>query len=200
MTSRAARRRRAKGKGMTLPGGEVAPQPVTQGARRAEPANRVGLDARKRKLGDLAHMAQHPAAGCDVGRVLIRQGALDLWPAVAHVRRVCRAYRAACGAPSPHAQSLGILLPPDRLEASADAPAPDLRTDDERHRQAVTAWTTLHGWLAYTDNAAASACIRHVFEEREEPIRDVDGLLSALRCISEGMAGKVPTYRARRAP
>ena len=271
MTSKAARRRRPKRKGMTLPGGEVAPQTTTQGARSTEPADRVAINARMMRVGGIAghtglelrvlgaligpksssfgdlaaatrmheavvraackvlvskglaalsvspmepaletcavtqvgrkelsrikSHAQHPAAGCPVGRVLIRADTLNLWPVVQHIRRTVRAYRASIDAPSPHAQSLGILLPPDHIEATADTPPIDLRSDEDRRRQAVAAWTNLHRWLGYTDNAAASACLRHVADERDEPIRDQDGIIRALRCVGEGMQGQTPKWR-----
>ena len=140
--------------------------------------------------------------GCCAGSAMARavtdeRERAELWDAITHMRKTVRAYDAACGAPSRHAKCLQILAPVDAVEASAESAPIDTRSDDERSRSAVSAWMQLHGWLGYTDKAAASEAWRVVIQD--EPDRDVPGLLSALRCVADGVAGRKIVCRARTA-
>jgi hypothetical protein len=55
----------------------------------------------------------------------------------------------------------------------------------------------LEAWLGYTDKAARSAAIIHVIDEVDQPIRDWDGVKSALMCIADGMSGRKEMWRGR---
>ena len=198
---RRGRRKRGRGQ-VTLPGGATAPQRAAQGRRSdldPDPQQTVRL-ARIRQ-GLTPEQARHEMAGSPVGRRLLLDHLPDreeLWQAVRHIIRVTAAYDLALGAPRRHAKCLDRLTTLDALHADAASPAPDLRSDEERHRQAVTAWTTMHGWLAYTDRAAASACLRHVQDEPDEPIADWTGIVLALRCVADGIHGRRVQVRDRR--
>ena len=162
----------------------------------------VALSARIRQTGMTAEQARHEMAGCAVGRKLMLDHIPDrdsLWEAVKHMRRVVVAYDRSIGAPSRHAQCLRIMLPSERMEASASSPAPDLREPEERDRQAQAAWMALKGWLSHADCAAREACTKAVVDEPDEPIADWSGVVLALRCVSEGLRGQVVTVRERKA-
>ena len=172
---------------------------------RQQPADpepqRVALSARIRQTGMTAEQARHEMAGCAVGRRLMLDhiaDRADLWEAVKHMRRVIVAYDRSIGAPSRHAQCLRIMLPTDKLEASASSPAPDLRPQEERDRAAQAAWMALKGWLTHADYAAREACTRAVVDEPDEPITDWTGVVLALRCVSEGIKGQVVKVRERK--
>ena len=162
---------------------------------------RVAIEARIRQTGMTPEQASSEMAGCAVGRRLMLDhigDRADLWQAVKHMRRVIVAYDRSIGAPSRHAQCLRIMLPTERLEASASSPAPDLRDPEARDRQAVAAWTALKGWLSNADYAAQEACTRAVVDEPDEPISDWTGVVLALRCVAEGMRGQAVKVRARK--
>ena len=172
---------------------------------RQQPADpepqRVALSARIRQTGMTAEQARHEMAGCAVGRKLMLDhiaDRADLWEAVKHMRRVIVAYDRSIGAPSRHAQCLRIMLPTDKLEASASSPAPDLREPEDRDRAAQAAWMALKGWLWHADYAAREACTRAVVDEPDEPITDWTGVVLALRCVSEGIKGQVVKVRERK--
>ena len=198
---KAAQRRTARAATITLAGGETAHQRPTQGQReRKEPADMVAIHARIRQTGMTPDQARHEMGGCAVGRRLMLDHVsdrADLWQAVRHMRRVIVAYDRAIGAPSRHAQCLRIMLPTERMEASASSPAPDLRDPETRDRQAVAAWTALKGWLSHADYAARVACTRAVVDEPDEPISDWTGVVLALRCVVEGIKGQRVKVRAR---
>ena len=202
-TQKRAQRRKARETTITLPGGETAPQRPSQGQReRKEPADMVALSARIRQTGMTADQARHEMAGCAVGRKLMLDHIPDrdsLWEAVKHMRRVIVAYDRSIAAPSRHAQCLRIMLPSDRMEASASSPAPDLRDPETRDRQAQAAWAALKGWLSHADYAAREACTRAVVDEPDEPIADWTGVVLALRCVSEGIKGQRIKPRERKA-
>ena len=172
---------------------------------RQQPADpepqRVALSARIRQTGMTPEQARSEMAGCAVGRRLMLDHISDkaeLWEAVKHMRRVIVAYDRSIGAPSRHAQCLRIMLPTDKLEASASSPAPDLRDPETRDRQAQAAWMALKGWLSHADYAAREACTRAVVDEPDEPISDWTGVVLALRCVSEGIKGQRVRLRARK--
>jgi len=111
------------------------------------------------------------------------------------MRRVVTAYDAAIGAPRRHAVCLRLLVPIARMEATAETPPVDDRTPEDRDRQAVSALMQLEGWLGWTDNAAMGEAKRVVWDDVE--VRDVTGLLVALRCVSDGMQGRRMVWRGR---
>lgn len=156
------------------------------------------LSARCRQMGreetqDAMVAMRSQMAGCHAGQAILRHvdGAEDrsrLFAAVTHIRRVQARYDASIGAPRRHAVCLRLLVPLDATETSADAPAYDDRSEEERARSAVSAWMAVHGWLGFASRAAASQVWRSCVDD--EPVRDVIGLLDGLRCVAEGLAGE----------
>jgi hypothetical protein len=122
----------------------------------------------------------------------------DLWRAVMHVRRVTVAYDRSLGV-NRHPQCANILAPSEAFEATAASPPADLRTPEDKARQAVAAWMALKGWLSHTDYAARSACERAVVDEPDQPLADWTGIVLALRCVVDGLAGRKIELRERRA-
>ena len=196
-----AKKRRTRANRITMPNDETVPQQAAQGRRETtEAADVVALEARARQTGLTIEQCRDQMAGCAVGRrLLIDQIAdvADLWQAVQHMRRVVLAHDRACGSPKRHAQCLRIMLPNPEFRADATSPAPDLRTPEDRDRQAVAAWAALMGWLSCADPAAQAACRRAVVDEPDEPIADWSGIVLALRCVSDGIKGRPMRDRRR---
>lgn len=140
-----------------------------------------------------------PWWGCEAGRAMARHSAAgdreSLWGAIQHMRRVTAAYDAACGAPRRHAVCLRLLTPPDRLEVTAETPPLDDRPDAERSRAAVSAWMAMHSWLGRADKVDAGEALRVVIDDT--PARNPAGLVQALRCVADGVAGRRVIYRGR---
>ncbi|MDD7973433.1 hypothetical protein [Roseinatronobacter alkalisoli] len=205
----AAQKRRDKRKArqatITLAGGLKAPQRPTGRDRRhtnqqEDDPMQTAIQARMRHTGLTADRARLDMAGCAVGRRLLTDrisDAEDLWQAVRHLRSVIITYDRAVRAPNRHAQCLRIMAPTDTMHADASSPPPDERTPEERDRQAVTAYMALQGWLSHADGAARSACLRHVVDEPDEPVRDWSGIVLALRCVSDGIKGQKLQWRGR---
>ena len=53
----------------------------------------------------------------------------------------------------------------------------------------------LEGWLGYADKPAASEAKRVVWDD--QIVTDGPAMLSALRCVSDGLRGKRMVYRGR---
>jgi hypothetical protein len=115
----------------------------------------------------------------------------DLWQAVCHIRRVWVAYDRAIGAPSRHAQCLRILAPVDAM--TTEGATFDDRPEEERHRAAIGAYMAVQGWLGHVDNAARSATVIAVVDDAGLP--NWQGIVRALRCVSEGIKGQRVTPR-----
>jgi hypothetical protein len=215
MTSKATRKRRRKKRNITMPGGETRDPPQRQGERndlkpREDPMGTV-IEARRRFMGNMADKVdlRSAMAGDDLGRAILRadlvrrpDGKPDatynpgaLWDAVSHMRRTVAAYDRACGAPSRHPKCLGILTPPDRLEATAESPAFDDRPQAERDRAAVAAYMSLQGWLGHCDARARSACLRAAVDDAG--VSDLPGIVAALQCVVDGKAGRKIVWRGR---
>lgn len=168
-------------------------------------ADKTALKARCRQRGIAANAgnmrdSRSPWWGCAAGRAMAgavesHAERLELWDAIQHMRRVVTAYDAAIGAPRRHAVCLRLLVPIERMEATAETPPVDDRTPEDRDRQAVSALMQLEGWLGWTDNAAMGEAKRVVWDDVEA--RDVTGLLVALRCVSDGMQGRRMVWRGR---
>ncbi|NBV62795.1 MAG: hypothetical protein EBR73_17385, partial [Rhodobacteraceae bacterium] len=140
-------------------------------------------------------------AGDPVGQAIMRftgspQERQDLWGSATHLRRVWAAYRAAIGAPRAHPKG-GTPTPVDAMETSANAPAHDLRSDEEKSRAAVSAYMACQGWLDYCDRQARAACLVAVIDEAGLP--DERGIILALQCVGDGMAGRKIVWRGRNA-
>lgn len=203
MTSKTERRKRRKGR-ITMPNAEAVTV-KQRGRPHAEDPQAVVIARRLRDLGlpdtpENRAAVRSQMAGCSVGIAIMRRHACadtraDLWGAAQHMRRVWAAYGNAIGAPPRHAQCLRVLSPADKLEASADSPPADDRSDEDRSRAAVSAWMRLQGWLAHTDKAAWSAAINSVVDDA--PLRDWEGVERALLCVADGVAGRPIILRAR---
>lgn len=216
MTSKAERKRKSRArraKAISMPGGEQVTAPAVAGQHKPkEDPMQTVLDARRRFMGDKADKVDLRSAmtGDDLGRALLKappvldgiDGKPDeayttaiLWEAVTHIRRTVAAYDRACGAPARHPKCLSILTPPDRLEATAESPAFDDRSEEDRSRAAVSAYMALQGWLGHTDARARSACIRAVVDDAG--VSDLPGIILALQCVADGRAGRKMLWRGR---
>ena len=200
-----AKRKRASRK-ISLAGAKpVNPRPAA-GRPPKEDATRVAIDARLRMAGRADTRENRDAMksqlqGCAIGRALEARGGQDkpeLWRAVEYMRRTYAAYRGANGLPSPHAIVAKILAPTDAIETSAEAPPADLRSAEEKARAATTAYTRLIGWLGYTDTASRAEAWRIIIVEPAAdlaPIGDLPGIIRALQCVVDGMAGNRMVWR-----
>lgn len=199
--SKGARRRTKK---------ELAGMPELAPVKRREPNGRakrtvddrdpsaapLAVRCRQNGLTDNAagrREARSPWYGCAAGRAMAaavsdHDDRARLWDAIQHMRRVQVAHDRAIGAPVRHAKCLRLLVPIEALSADAETPPLDERTDEEKQRAATSAMMRLEGWLGYTDKAARSEALRVVIDDGEA--RDIVGLLSALLCVVDGMAGR----------
>lgn len=139
-------------------------------------------------------------SGCEAGRAVMRhtdapEARAALFAAVQHMRIVTARYDQAIGAPSRHAASLRILLPVEELHADASSPAIDGRTAEERDRAAVAAYMRLDGWLMHSDGRAISEAKRVCLDDG--PVKDQAGLMLALACVADGLAGRKMVWRGR---
>lgn len=207
MASKAAKRR-AKKRMISLHGSDPVPMRPTGRDRRhtnqQEDASMATLKTRCRQIGQKAtedgiREARAPWYGCNAGRAMAAavsaSDRADLWDAICHMRQTVARYDAAIGAPRRHAVCLRLLAPQEAMEATADSPAPDDRSDVERQDAAVKAWMTMHGWLCWVDKQAASQALRVVVDD--ERVTDADGLILALRCVSDGIKGNPMKFRGR---
>ncbi|MBE9635766.1 hypothetical protein IQ782_02820 [Salipiger pacificus] len=203
-------RRRAKKNSLGLPelaGGKTR-QPdgrLRPTVDRQDPA-RLALEVRCRHAGlevTRANLREVRAqwCGCAAGRAMAsavtdNDERARLWDAIQHMRRVQVSYDRAIGAPGRHAKCLRLLVPIEALSADAETPPLDERTDEEKLRDANRALMQLEGWLGYTDKTARSEAKRVIVDDSEA--RDIAGLLSALLCIADGLAGRrVMVWRGR---
>ena len=81
------------------------------------------------------------------------------------------------------------------MSADAASPALDLRTPEERDRQAVSAYMALRGWLGYVDGHAQSAAILAVIDEPDTAIKHWPAIRRALLCVVDGIKGQPITPR-----
>ncbi|SIT74718.1 hypothetical protein [Pontibaca methylaminivorans] len=204
-----ADKRRQREQATQLP--EIAPVPrrAAQGSRRMNQIKRETVDdiptlqARCRQAGltptaEAIRDAKAPWRGCSAGVAMSRvvtdeAERADLWDAIQHMRRTQMAHDVAIGAPRRHAQCLRLLVPLEALEADAETPPLDLRTDEEKQRQATSALMAIEGWLAYASPHAASICKRTVIDDERCP--DAHVLVEALRCVVDGIKGRKIVYR-----
>ena len=196
--TKAARRRIRRSSTITLAGGEMATQRPAQGHREPiETADTVVLQARVRQTG--TSDPRNIMLGCTVGRRLLIEHISDraeLWQAVMHIRKVTVAYDRSLGV-NRHPQCANILAPAEKMQADASSPAADLRTPEDKARQAVAAWSTLKAWLSMADYRARVSCERAVVDEPDQPLTDWSGVVLALRCVADGLAGRPLRDRAR---
>lgn len=156
---------------------------------------RVQRQIRADQLRDM----RAPWRGCEAGRsmasvVTDEKARAVLWGAIQHMRRVQANYDRSIGAPNRHAQCLRLLLPLDEMTADASTPPIDLRTDEDKRRQAVSAWMAMQGWLGYTGKDAASICKATVIDD--DRCADAASLVVALHCVADGISGRRMVYRS----
>ena len=141
-----------------------------------------------------------PWWGCTAGRTIGQMVMQDqerqaLWDAIIHMRRVRTAFDASKGVPRRHAVCLRLLAPVDEMHADAETPPPDLRTDVEKVREAESRMIQLETWLGYTDKMAMGEAKRVVWDDAI--CTDPEGLIAALRCVSDGLNRRKMKYRGR---
>jgi hypothetical protein len=204
------KKKRDKAKGaqprITLAGGEsIAQRPTGRDRRHTNQPETSGLQAliaRCRHAGveptaDRIREMRAPWNGCNAGRAMAAEVLEErergaLWDAIQHVRRTVAAYDRAVGAPARHPVCLRLLLPLEALTADAATPPADDRTEAERERQAVSAWTAVKGWLGHAPTPVASAAWACIVDDA--PARS--GLVDVLRRVADGIAGRQIVYRA----
>jgi hypothetical protein len=130
---------------------------------RADDAQRTVLEARARMIGvnpdsreDRDEMRAQ-SYGDEAGRAIslyrkgeARQRLLDAYRGLTAAEE--RYHRIVLGK-SIHAKTAKIEMEPERLETSADDAPPDLRSEDDRHRDAVNTWMR---WKGYTQCLCAA--------------------------------------------
>lgn len=142
----AKRRRKAKNaKGITLPGGMVAPQPKTQGSRpKPEDAMATVTAARKRHTGlEDGKDALQPIHGTDLGKCIHslttgddRANLTNAWAAISASHRN---YRLLVIGQTGDPQGSAMPMTPDPMETDQSLRV-DLRTADERIAAAKSSW------------------------------------------------------------
>ena len=200
-----AQKRAAKRGRLDLP--ELAPTKKRDRAGRFKTdrgdASTEPLKARCRQMGKSINRAnlremRAPWWGCYAGRVIGNTAMGDaerqeLWNAIQAMRAITVAFDASVGAPRRHAACLRLLAPTDEFSADATTPPVDTRSDEDKARAAEARWMAMHGWLGWTDSAAASVAKRCVLDDLA--CVDADALLRALRCVADGLADRRMTYR-----
>lgn len=165
--------------------------------RKAKPEDprKTALDARKRHVGkpkgDLSlPMYGHP---CGIAIDALADNlseALILWDVFDRIDRSDAAYCGRVVGVRRFAKTAKIELMPERMETSADAPAPDLRDDDERHRDAQNGWARWIAVLSRLDapqRKAITGTMRGLLDAvRDDEVTRAGGdMVDGLRRISE---------------
>lgn len=189
MTSKTERRRRKRA--ITLAGGQTVPQRPTGRDRshtnQHEDARMTALTARSRQAGISLDDAKAPWHGCAAGRAMAATAPssdhLALWGAICHMRAVYASYWRYGGIPAPYAKCLSILAPSEHLEATADSPAPDLRDDATKARQATAAMMRIEGAL----QSVGAICAKQIILGDVEPsAKQALLMVAGLQAIMEG--------------
>ena len=153
MTSKAARRRRRKSHGISIPGG-TAPQPVTRGRKPVEDARAVAMAARTRvfawhrSLGP-APDPHEPLSGTQGGLCLLSEGEggkalVAVWEALSASRR---AYSIRVIGATGNPQCAAAPMLADVLEVDPSLRV-DLRDPVERDRAAKALWLSWEDRIA----------------------------------------------------
>ena len=193
---------RAMKPGPRHPGGKLV-QPSK--AQKSEDAQLSNLMARCRIAGlpptpENLNKMKAQYMGCSAGRAIAAYTTNEatravLFAAAQHFRRVVLSHDRAIGAPNRHAKCAGILAPTDAMEASAESPPLDDRTDAEKQRGATSALMAVHGWLGYVDAVSASVTSQACINDPERDVRNIAGLVAGLTCIADGIAGRKMVWR-----
>lgn len=203
---RRADKRRAR---QAMPDLAAIPRRALQGRKRMQQiadeknAAKPVLEARCRQAGlrpspEAMRDMKAPWNGCNAGKAMAlavqyERERAELWEAIKHMRRVFLAYDAAIGAPRRHATCLRLLAPSEAIEANAETPPVDDRTEQEKYDDAIARFMELEGWLGHVEGRAASICKRVVVDD--ERCTDPQALIRALFCIADGMSGRRVIYR-----
>jgi len=183
MTSKAERLRNKRRAKLDLP--ELAkvgnPRKLQGRARMAQieadpEARHTVLDARARMMGldpatsreEMARQAYGEAAGRAIRSFCDPDSAARLWRVYTGLTQANDRYHRMVLGVSMHPKVAKIETEPERFGTRADDQV-DLRSEDERHRDAVNAWTRWHGYLMHL-SAHEQTAIWDVVKGRIEPM------------------------------
>lgn len=129
------------------------------------------LDARKRQTG--AKDPQHPALSEGAGRAIIATREGDEQKKKESIERLWNVYKGLTAAEARymrlvlgkqvHAKTAKIEMMPERFETRADD-KPDLRSEEERHRDAVNTWMRWRGMVEHLPVAMRVAIFNTVYD------------------------------------
>ena len=177
-------RKRGKARMMELHGQPQVDESLPALRSRCRRAGIVPTEAAMREARDLW-------MGCEAGRVMCQSAKTHdersrLWDAIQSIRRVYAAYDRAMGAPLRHAQSLRVMLPVEEMHTDAAAPAPDLRDEQQKHDDAMRAWSRLQADMGKFGRYAALVTERCVVDN--QPCSQPEAMMLVVRNISESNA------------
>ena len=173
--TKAAKRRAKK----ALPELAAVPKPKKRGkARMAEidrEPQRVALETRARLMGMTdTNAMRSQALGEAAGRAIYLKhqpdAAARLWDTYAGLTATEQRYARLVLGKSLHAKTAKIETMPERFETRDDDQT-DLRSEDERHRDATNAWMRWRGYIGHLSSYDQSA-IFCVVRGRNEPVVD----------------------------
>lgn len=146
--------------------------------RKSQPEDprKTALEARAKMLGKPKGDPSLPLYGHPCGIAIDAMAAdldeaLALWEIFDRIDKAHAAYCRHVLSVRRFAKTAKIELMPERMETSADAPAPDLRSEDERHRDAQNGWARWTARLARLD-ARQRTAITDTMRGVCEPVRD----------------------------
>lgn len=191
--SKSARRRAKKAAQAGLPDLAQIPRRERDGkttriARTSEKISerhpdKLALKARARQMGkdpmqydQMRHQALGEPAGQAIFSVLPEDQAKKCWDVYKDLTAAEFRYHKIVLGRSCFCKTAKIEFTPERLQASADDPAPDMRDENERHRDAVNARQRWKG-IAMHLPANQRRTISEVFLGQKEPMRD--GMVTA---------------------
>lgn len=156
----------------------------------SEAPGKVRAEAAQKRAVQLRDL-RAPWHGCNAGRAMADntpEGERQrLWSAICHIRKVWTDFDRAIGAPRRHAVCLRLMAPTEALAADSASPPLDLRTDEEKSRDAIKTMRKLQGWLRQA-GAAAGMCVGVVVDD--ERCRHPQQLVAVLKVIAKGIDGR----------
>lgn len=181
------RRGKSKKQPLDLPGLAPTPRPKKRGkARMAEISQerdpqRTVLSARARMMGqedtvqnrqNMRSQALGEAAGRAIYLACDEEEAAKLWSIYAAFTAIEARYAKVVLCKSLHAKGTRIEMMPERFETRADD-KPDLRSEDERHRDAVNDWMRWRGYIGQLRSDQQFALFE-VVRGRVEPVVETE--------------------------
>lgn len=142
MASKAQRKRIKSRRSITLPGGDTATAPATQGMRPPqEDARKTASDARARIFGKSGDDALHPMHGSQAGCCISSTGddAAKLWQTWQDINAARRNYRMRILGTTGDPKCAAISMLPDAMQTDTSLTI-DIRTAEERDTAAKRAW------------------------------------------------------------